>query len=121
MDKGGLDLFVDVRGKIVSMAEYARKGGSAVREQYPLIASYNASVAMAGVMAGLLGDKPKDLDVKHCASRAHNMLPRQLKDIGIFVGKTENGQLFRWQGSSFYPIPDAGEKSKNRKKAAKPF
>jgi hypothetical protein len=121
MDKAGLDLFVDVRGKIVSMAEYARKGGSSVREQYPLIASYNASVVMAGIMAGLMGDKPKDVDVKFCANRIHNMLPRQLEDIGIFVGKTDNGQLFKWRGASFQAVEAPEEKSKKKKKAAKPM
>jgi hypothetical protein len=116
LDNAGLDLFVDIRGKVVSLADYARKAGSAAKEQYPIISSYNAASAIGAALGGILGNKPSDEAIDSASHRVNMMLTTMdLRNVGIFVGKTDGGKIFRWSPVGFDEIEDPADSPKKKK------
>lgn len=102
MDAAGIDLFMEIRGKQIGMADYARQAGDAARSQYPIICSYTAARSMGDVMAGMPGltAAPDEEATQQGLDLVRGMLQRHgLARIGIFVGKNKDGEVLALTGS----------------------
>ena len=104
MDAGGVDLYMDRRGRLISMVEYAKQAGAAAASEFSHIAAYAAARAAREFLVQEMG-----LPIEHAqVCRGLSIVSRQLtqsglEDMGVFVGYLDNGQIYRGIPVNFQP------------------
>lgn len=101
MNDVGVDLFMDRRGQIISLAEYANQAGKAVLREHSQILSYSAVCAARQAIHCLdragPGSSVSAAQLVRGLSQASSMLRTSgLEDMGIFVGYRDDAkQVYR--------------------------
>lgn len=92
MNGAGVDLFMDRRGKYISMVEYAKQAGSAAEREFSQIAAYAAGRAAQEFLVKECGGPIDSRRVRDGLPVISRMLRSSgLENMGVFVGYADDG------------------------------
>lgn len=96
MDAGGIDLYMNVRGKMVSMFDYAKLAGTAAEAEIAQIAAYSSARAAREFLVEEMGQTIDRAMLQEGMAKASRLLSQSgLEKMGVFLGYTQNGQVYR--------------------------